>query len=198
MITEKPILTENVEKAPSIAPLTAAMARGEEDAFREFFRCYFHRLLRYLLVMANGNEDVAREALQLTLIRVARYVKPFETETAFWNWLAVLARSALVDEQRKSSRYLSFLTRWFEQRPSNDSLIPERNVERRLEDCLTENICNLDEQDQQLLTRKYMNGESVREIAGAMSISEKALESRLSRLRFRLKNLILERLKNEK
>lgn len=172
------------------------MARGDESAFRTFFDLYFHRLLRYLLVMAHGDEDLAREALQLMLLRVARYVRKFDTEEAFWSWLAVLARSALVDEQRKASRYLSFLTRWFEQKHSSTQFDPP--AEDRLAGCLTATLSALPEEDRDLITRKYFNGESVREIATALSFSEKAVESRLTRIRARLKNLILERLKDDK
>ena len=172
------------------------MARSEESAFREFFGLYFQRLLRYLLVMAHGNEELAREALQLTLLRVARHVKRFENEEAFWNWLAVLAHSSLVDEQRKSKRYLSFLTRWFEQKES--PAFPEQQAEDRLAECLMANLSALQTEERELITRKYFEGESVREIASALSLSEKAVESRLTRIRAKLKNLILERLKDER
>lgn len=172
------------------------MAQCDESAFRTFFDLYFQRLLRYLLVMAHGDEELAREALQLTMLRVARHVKRFDTEEAFWSWLAVLARSALVDEHRKSKRYLSFLTRWFEQKQSPTPLEPP--TEDRLADCLTATLAALPEEDRDLIARKYFNGESVREIATALTVSEKAVESRLTRIRARLKNLILERLKDEK
>src|SRR3989442_913928 len=87
------------------AALTVRMARGDESAYREFYAGYFDRLLRYLLVVTQGREEAAREALQLTLMRVVRHIKKFDTETALWSWLTVLARSSVVDEQRKRTRY---------------------------------------------------------------------------------------------
>lgn len=183
------------DNAPAIASLTSAMAQCEESAFRTFFGLYFQRLLRYLLVMAHGNEELAREALQLTLLRVARHVRKFDTEEAFWSWLAVLARSALVDEQRKSSRYLSFLTRWFEQKKS--AIASEPPAEDQLAECLTATLYALPEEDRDLITRKYFDGQTVHEIAAELTLSEKSVESRLTRIRARLKHLILERLKDE-
>lgn len=194
MITEKVI--ESSFQAPVIASLTEAMAKGDECAFRKFFASYFRRLLRYLLVMAHGNEELAREALQLTLLRVARHVRKFDAEPVFWSWLTVLARSALVDEQRKSKRYLSFLTRWFEQ--SEKTAFLEQHAETQLADGLAATLSALSQEEQELITRKYFDEQSVHEIAGALSISEKAVESRLTRIRAKLKNLILERLKDEK
>ncbi len=178
-----------------MSTLTTAMARSDEAAFRTFFGLYFQRLLRYLLVMAHGNEELAREALQLTLVRVARHVKKFDTEEAFWSWLAVLAHSSLVDERRKFKRYLTFLTRWFEQKESPTRIVPQ--AEDRLADCLAATLPALPDEDRSLIARKYFEGESVREIAIALALSEKAVESRLTRIRVRLKSLILERLKDE-
>ena len=178
-----------------MATLTTGMARSDEAAFRIFFGLYFQRLLRYLLVMAHGDEELAREALQLTLVRVARHVKKFDTQEAFWSWLAVLAHSSLVDERRKSRRYRSFLTRWFDQKESPTPVVPQ--AEDRLADCLAAALAALTDEDRILIARKYVEGESVREIATAMALSEKAVESRLTRIRARLKSLILERLKDE-
>src|SRR5687767_10405783 len=84
-----------------IGRLTAEMARGGEEAFREFYERYFDRLLGYLLVLTRGREDAAREALQSAMLRVLKHIKRFEREDAFWSWLTVLARTALVDQERK-------------------------------------------------------------------------------------------------
>jgi DNA-directed RNA polymerase specialized sigma24 family protein len=65
-------------------------------------------------VATGGREEAAREALQSTFLRVARYIKRFDSEAAFWSWLTVLAKSALVDEQRKQQRYLGLLNRFFQ------------------------------------------------------------------------------------
>jgi DNA-directed RNA polymerase specialized sigma24 family protein len=75
--------------APDVIRLTTTMSRGDEEAFHEFYNLYFNRLLRYLIVVTNGQEEIAREAVQLTFVRVARHVRKFDSETAFWNWLAV-------------------------------------------------------------------------------------------------------------
>ena len=78
-----------------------------------FHELYFQRLLRYLLVVTGGREEAAREALQIALLRVVRHIRRFDREAVFWSWLTVLARSAVVDEERKRHRYLAFLDRFF-------------------------------------------------------------------------------------
>ena len=95
-----------------VALLTRSMVNGDEAAYRTFYDRYFHRLSRYLLVVTRGDEDTTREVLQATLVRVVRHIKTFPDEAAFWNWLAVLARSALGDQGKRRRRYLAFLDRF--------------------------------------------------------------------------------------
>lgn len=192
---------ETAQSAPesgadlSVAVLTRALARGDEPAFRQFYAVYFDRLLRYLLVVCAGDETAAREALQQTLVRVVRHVKPMETEAQFWNWLTVLARSARADESRRQRRYLAFLAR-FTRQQETDKAAPAR-AEDRLQTLLATQLAKLPPAEQQLLTEKYLDRRSVRDIATGEQITEKAVESRLTRIRRKLKTAILAELKNE-
>jgi len=183
--------------AADVSVLTARMSQGDELAFHEFYRLYFNRLLRYLIVVTNGQEEITREALQITFVRVARHVRRFDSETAFWNWLAMLARNCVVDEIRKRSRFQRLLTRFFRNRPAEpDSR--DYEAEERLMKLLEEEVAGLPVDERVLLERKYVHGESVQGLANEWSMDEKAMESRLLRIRRKLKAAIINRLKNEK
>ena len=189
-------IQDALRPVPDIPRLTAEMACGDEGAYEEFYRLYFDRLLRYLLVVTR-NEEQAREALQATLVRVARHVKKFDSELAFWRWLTVLARSSAADEGRRSRRYFSFLARFLKQKQ-----IEEENADpgsdARLLEALETNLAALPAEERELLERKYFDHDSVRQMANQMNLSEKAIESRLVRVRRRLKDEIIEELKHEK
>ncbi len=181
---------------PDIAALTARMKRGDESAYRAFYDLYFTRLLRYLIVAAGGREDTAKEALQLTLLRVVRHIRPFPAEDVFWSWLTVLARSALIDEERKHRRQRSLLERLFFREPTPDPL-PGDDAEARLWKLTEAALQSLPPADRELIRRKYFAGESVRDIAAETGTTEKAVESRLVRLRRHLKATLLTRLSDE-
>ncbi len=164
-------------------------------AYRTFHENYFNRLLRYLLVVANGNEEAAREALQLTFVRVIRHIKIFDAEEKFWSWLTVLARSSFADETKKRRRYFSFLERF-----ASHSEIEFQNdgeADETLRALLQRQLSSLPEDERQLVGQKYENEKSVREIAEALQTTEKAVESKLSRVRKKLKEAVLVELKNE-
>ncbi|MDB6041229.1 MAG: polymerase sigma-70 factor, subfamily [Verrucomicrobiales bacterium] len=175
------------------AELTGAMKRKDEEAYRQFFELYFERLLRYLIVCTHGDEDIAREALQLTLIRIVRHIKPVQSEEQLWSWLTVLAHSALVDEKRKRRRQNEILDRIFRRELTEQA--PSMETEASLIPALTYSLAELETEERQLIEAKYFNALSVRQLA--IGTSEKAIESRLGRIRRKLKLAILNRLKRE-
>jgi len=177
--------------------MTRAMAAGDETAYRIFYDAYFDRLLRYLLVVTGGNEDAAREALQLALVRVVRHAKAFETEEKFWSWLTVLTRSALADESRKRRRYFAFLERFTRQQEIGPAAMDNGEADDHLRALLECKLTALPEDERQLVEQKYILRQPVREIAGGQQTTEKAVESKLSRVRRKLKDAVLAELKNE-
>jgi RNA polymerase sigma-70 factor (ECF subfamily) len=174
------------------------MAGGDETAYRNFYAAYFDRLLRYLLVVTGGNEETAREALQLALVRVVRHVKVFESEKKFWSWLTVLARSALADESRKRRRYFAFLDRFMWHQKTGPSAMNNGEMDEQLRALLESKLTALPADERQLVEQKYFLHQSVREIADGQQTTEKAVESRLSRVRRKLKDAVLAELKNER
>jgi RNA polymerase sigma-70 factor (ECF subfamily) len=182
-----------------VADLTRRMAAGDEDAYRKFYDAYYDRLSRYLLVVARGDEDAAIEALQAALLRVARHIKVFADEALFWSWLTVLARTALSDQNRTRRRYLAFLDRfrWQSGGEPDPAGSAESDQHARLLGMLEANLADLAPEDKQLVEWKYLERRSVRDIAADLEVSEKAVESRLVRVRRRLKEALLTRLRNE-
>ena len=180
----------------SIVELTQDLAVGNEDAFREFHRCYFDRLFRLALVLTRGDHVAAGDVLQDTLCRVARYARRFDNEEVFWCWLAALARSAAGDAGRKRRRYLALLEnyarRWLVSQPP-----PTAENEQRLDEWAAQCLKELDPADRTLIEDKYLAGQSVRELAQRAQLTEKAVESRLGRLRQQLRARLLDRMKED-
>jgi len=173
--------------------VTRGLAAGDEEAFREFHTQYFDRLYQFLLVVARGQEHEAKEALQQTLLRVVRYARVFESEDAFWGWLKIVARSVARDAGRKQQRYWALLESFaLRRRLEADDRTPAEAD--RLRSVLEETLDELDPQDRRLIAGKYLEGASVKELAVASELTEKAVESRLLRLRRRLRERLVRKL----
>lgn len=170
------------------------MQRGNEEAYQEFMQAYHSRLFRYLLVLMNGQEAAAKDVLQATLMRVVRHVRLFESEPVFWSWLCALARSAAIDEKRKHLRHDGFLQRFFRSRPVEEITLPP---EEALTGLLADQLSCLEPEERELIEMKYVAGESVSDMAQRLGVSEKAVESRLTRARARLRTLLTEAMNHE-
>ncbi|MCW5554280.1 MAG: sigma-70 family RNA polymerase sigma factor [Verrucomicrobiae bacterium] len=173
--------------------LTRRIAAGEEAAFREFHEAYFDRLYQFLLVVTRGQESEAQEALQQTLLRVVRYARKFDSEAAFWSWLKVVARSTARDAGRKQRRYLTLLQR-FALHEATQAESPTLAQADAVGDALEECLAELEAPDRQLIEGKYLDGSTVRELSEQTGLTEKAVESRLLRLRRTLREQVLKKL----
>lgn len=193
--TEKSAVSDPGEE---VRRLTTALAAGDEEAFREFHAAYCDRLFRYLIVVTRGDEEAARDALQETFTRLVRYARRFDCEEKFWSWLTVLARSAAADGRRKRRSYWRLLTNyafaWMLAQPAQAA---GDDADDHLRTLLLEELNNLSAEDRALVEGKYLYGATVRELAVQSRLTEKAVESRLSRARRQLRENLFERLKHE-
>lgn len=187
------VFTPANEAPPPVAALTRGLARGEEAAFREFHARYFDRLYHFLLVVTRGDEHAAQEAVQETLLRVARRAREFDDEEVFWGWLKAVARNAARDRGRKQRRYLAALERFAFWRAQPVAAPPHE--EARLSTLLEESLAEMEPPDRRLIEGKYLRGDSVLELAAENGLTEKAVESRLARLRRRLADSLLQKLR---
>ena len=186
--------TSTRDLAPGdVESLTRRLAAGEETAFSEFHARYFDRLYQFLLVVSHGHEDEAKEALQQTFLRVVRYARVFNSEESFWCWLKTVARSVARDAGRKQQRYWGLLKRfavWTGQAVPNSLVDPDNRLRAELDETLTE----LAPEERLLLESKYIEGASVKELSSQTGLTEKAIDSRLVRLRRRVREDLLKKL----
>ena len=144
---------------------------------------------------AGGREQEVQEALQETLTRIARKMKPFKDQAGLWNWIRCIARNALIDQVRKAqraNRRASF--------PSEANFIRDRSEHASLTELKTHlNHCldQLPPTERSLIQGKYLDTKTHKTLAREHRLTPKAVESRLVRIRKKLKTLLLKRLDHE-
>lgn len=186
----------NPATADATAAITRKLTEGNEMAYREFHHAYAGRLARYLLVVSRGDETAMRDALQETFRRVVRHVREFPSEEIFWSWLTVLARSALADQRRTRRRYLAFLDRFTSHHTVAHEAALNDSRQATLHEPLQHSLNALPAEERALIEGKYFEHHSVAELAAQLNVSEKAVESRLTRIRQKLKAALLADQKN--
>lgn len=192
--------TERLAVPPSVPfdvpRVTAAIKKGDENAFRLFYSAYYDRLFRFLIVLTRGEEELSRDLLQIVMSKIVRGMKKFETPERFWNWLAAIARNSYIDAIRKSKRAPQWVAL------SSDLLEPAEaqtasENESALSSALDDVLRNLDPEDRQLIDAFYFQAETQQQIAARNDATPKAIESKLARLRQKLRQQIIKRLQHE-
>jgi RNA polymerase sigma-70 factor (ECF subfamily) len=179
----------------SVAPgneflaLTQKATIGDDAAAQQFFETYCDRIFRYALVMTRGNEDLAREILSGTMIKAARYMRPLASDDDIWRWLARIARTQFVDHCRKARRIVPMAL-------SDEALTVAAtpNPDGTLNDALNEALSELPAQERELIERFYLGEESQTALAEDIHSSRKAVESRLARIRRKLRAAIIQKI----
>jgi RNA polymerase sigma-70 factor (ECF subfamily) len=186
-----PLVPPSERPPGGVAELTRGLAAGREAAFREFHTRYFDRLYQFLLVVTRGQAHAAQDAVQETFLRVTRHAREFEDEEVFWSWLKAIARNAARDVGRKHRRYFALLGKFALRQPPAETDGGSADLTALLDESLGE----LTPEERQLVEAKYLSGETVADLAARSGLSEKALDSRLLRLRRLLAEKLLRKLR---
>ncbi|HKS36878.1 MAG TPA: sigma-70 family RNA polymerase sigma factor [Verrucomicrobiae bacterium] len=184
---------ESAVGAHDLEELTQAVCRGDETAFTRFYDLYSLRLYKYLLVLAKGDEGEAREVLQTVVVKLAKGFRVFNEERRMWGWLRRSARNSYVDLCRARQREQRFVP--LEEHKAE--LVERGDAEHRLSASLHHALEQLTAEDRELMRAAYVDELPLQEIANALGQTYKAVESRLARLRRKLKTNLLNHLRHE-
>lgn len=192
-VSAKPVsMRSSVLWGPAtVARVSRGIAHGNEAAFNEFYHHYYGRLYRYAWVLSRGDEEMAREILQEAMLRVVRYLKTVASEGILWSWLTRVLRSAFIDWIRRERRHGHAPVH----RESEETAGDEGT--ELLVGLLDEALEDLSPDDRRLLRERHMEGRPIVEMAEQRASTVKAVQSRLARLRLRVKERLLEKLRRE-
>jgi RNA polymerase sigma factor (sigma-70 family) len=172
---------------------TRRISRGDEHAFTHFYELYHLRIYKYLLALTRGNEHDAREVLQTVILKAAKSFKVFPDDQRLWAWLCRLSRNAYIDLLRRKNRDSRFV-------PIDDRSLDFAAAEPskdRTEQAFADAMAQLPEEEQELVREAYVDKRPLQQLAIEAGSTYKAMESRLGRLRLKLKTNVLTLLRNE-
>lgn len=168
---------------------------GHADAVRVMAQAALEPLYRFCFHRVGRNRHLCEEVVQETMLRAIRDIEQYEPARAGNNifpWLSGLARNEIrrVLAQEKATvslevlwnqmdRDLLALYERLEAEPLGDDVL--RREETR--EMVGATMSQLPTHYREALEAKYVLGKSVRDIAAALHVSEKSVESQLTRAR---------------
>ncbi len=168
--------------------LVKQVLSAEKSAIDRFYNKYQKPLLSFVNKRVKNRRD-AQDIVQETLISGLNSLPSFNFNSSLFSWLCAIAKHETADFYRKKKlktivfSKLPFLKDW-----ADDALGPQGEY---LKDELKEEIIavleNLTEGYSKILRLKYIEGLSMKAIAEKLSITAKAVDSRLYRARKKFK-----------
>lgn len=169
------------------------LLRGDERAFDQFFDQNFSRLYRFARARMSDDREATREVVLATLNKAISKIGSYLGEAALYTWLCVICRNEIVDWARRNARYREHVVLTEDHadfQAAADSLVapatedPGRQYQRyELSRLVQVALDNLPPHYGNALEWKYIEGYSVKEIAGRMGLTPDAVQSLLARAR---------------
>ncbi|HSO02129.1 MAG TPA: sigma-70 family RNA polymerase sigma factor [Gaiellaceae bacterium] len=172
-------MTETTQKGPSGAEIRRLVERGQQGdraALEELYLIHFDRIYSYLH-MTVGNRHDAEDLTTQTFLRMLESIGKFRFQSApFSAWLFRIAHNLSMDHVRANRRW----------QPEEDVPEPQGSAERSAEDeafqsigrqSMLAQIDSLSQDQQQVLTLKFVFGFSNAEAATILDKTEGAVKS---------------------
>ncbi len=172
--------------------LLRRMLAGDQRAFDEFFDGHFPGLYRFALARLNHDENAAEDVAQATICKAITKLGTYRGEAALFTWLCTFCRheiSAFYKRSKITARQVDLIEDTPEVRAALESLGgvfegPENAFDRAEIGRLVQvALDQLPSHYGNALEWKYLEGLSVKAIAGKLKLSPKAVESLLTRAR---------------
>jgi len=173
--------------------LAKRLLAGDEQAFREFFDASFPKLYRFALARLHGNRDEATDVVQHTLCKAFEHLDSYRGEASLFGWMCQICRNAIHDHGRRAQHepvpmvlleddadirgILETIAAPYADEP--EQLVSRGEMARLVQAALD----SLPGRYGDVLEWKYIDGLSVKEIAGRLAVGPKAAESLLTRAR---------------
>ncbi len=165
---------------------------GNKKAVKKFCDEYKNPLFSFIRKRVKNDRD-AEDITQETLISALNALPNFNYNSKLFSWLCGIAKHEVADYYRKRKlKTVLFSKMPFLQDWADEALGPQGEyLKNELKEEIKQVLENLSEGYSKILRLKYIEGLSMKAIAKKLSITAKAVESRLYRARKKFKKLWL-------
>jgi RNA polymerase sigma-70 factor (ECF subfamily) len=162
----------------------AGLRTGDPDAWRTLYDAYAERVWRGVARSVGPHPADVADIVQETMLAAARSARNFDdSKGSLWQWLWGIARTQVSLHYRnrlRQDRWKMRSAKWVE------GIEPMQSAElesAELAEAVRSALGELPGDYEQLLTAKYLDGDSVERIAGRERLTETAVRSKLARAR---------------
>lgn len=163
--------------------------------FVQLYQKFALPLMKFLAKRTGGNQEVAKEVFSRTVLSAWKGFHTFENKSSYFTWLCRIALNKLADYYRDQIHERSKLITPTLKDLANikdKNLTPEEKlVLDELRACVHECLDLLPEEKRKLLYLRFWQEKTVKNIAQALGISERAAEGKIYRAKFAFRQALI-------
>jgi RNA polymerase sigma-70 factor (ECF subfamily) len=169
-----------------------SLRRREPEAVERWFESYADRLYAFVFYRVHGSSDAAADVVQEVFVTALARIEDFDPERGqMLPWLTYAARNLLRKERRRQSKLIygdlweavdeRLLAYW---KAIDETALPDEVLEREeTGELVRAALTHLPRKDQMLLEGRYLEEQSIKELAARDGATEGAIKTRLHRAR---------------
>jgi RNA polymerase sigma-70 factor (ECF subfamily) len=186
---------------PTDAQTLLRAAAGDVEAIESLYAAHVDGLYAFVFYRVGRDPALAEDVVQETFLRALDDARSYDPERGSLRaWLCTSSRNVIRKQLRAHRRADELQRTWdridatlsqvfaaLDSKPLSDEVLAREETR----DLVNMTIANLPEEYRNALEGKYVHGESLREIAGRLRVSEDAAKSLLARARRAFKETFL-------
>lgn len=159
---------------------------GDRDAFGKLYQKYLDKLYRYIYFRVGQDTHMAEDMTQSVFTKAWEKLKSF-TGGSFQAWLYTIARNAVIDYYRSARATVAL-----EETIIDDTQMPEESVMQRMQlEKVKRAFGYLTSEQQDVVTMRFINDMSHKEIAQVLGKKEDAVRALQYRALKELKKYVI-------
>lgn len=158
-----------------------ANAKQDPRAFGQLYRKYYEQLYRYCYYRLNRRKEVTEDVVAEVFLKALEHIKDYRHKGApFVVWLYRIARNLIIDKAKKTSSQEELSSKNVEVLPSGEDF-SKAFEEKELLARITSLIESLPDDQNEVVTLKFVSGLSFKEIGKIVGIGANAAKMRYYR-----------------
>ena len=167
--------------------LTKQAKLGDRDAFGKLYQKYLDKLYRYVYFRVGQDESMAEDIVHNVFLKAWANIKSFGGGS-FQAWVYTIARNTIVDHYRTSRPTIEL-----SETIIDDAQIPEEHIGKRMQfEKIRKAFSYLTSEQQEVVTMRFINDMSHKEIAFVLGKKEDAVRALQYRALKELKKYVSE------
>jgi RNA polymerase sigma-70 factor (family 1) len=154
----------------------SALGKGEEWAFSKIYRLYSRQLI-YVTEKITGNKEAAEDIAAESFIKILKKRNPFESEPKLKSYLFTTAQNAALDWLRAEKRHHASHAEIKHLMETSEEAIERTLIRSHLLQTLYNEIEQLSPQYRDIITKSFIQGQSLTEISEQMGLAYKTVQN---------------------